>query len=160
MDFFQGYVTSVPKNPFDFVPIRIVCHKMILHGEKEFEDVEAFKCLWKYAIHEVESTKNHPPGITKYQKNFCLVIHEVIRSNPHLFTDEEKKFMGIKSKFVWVFISYAPFEPSFLLTDYDYFICDLFTESFTSLSNDSQRLFVRLYTRKGFLISRYAFLMY
>ncbi|KAM3708593.1 hypothetical protein ACJW30_02G108300 [Castanea mollissima] len=112
---FEGYVTSVPKNPFDFVPIQIVCHKMILHGEKEFEDVEAFKCLWKYAIHVVESTKNCPPGITKYQQNFCLVIHEVLRSNPHLFTDEEKKFM----------------------------------ESFTSLSNDSQRLFVRLYTRKG-----------
>ncbi|XP_030974220.1 fanconi-associated nuclease 1 homolog isoform X1 [Quercus lobata] len=112
---FEGYVTSVPKNPFDFVPIMIVCHKMILHGEKEYEDVEAFKCLWKYAIHVVESTKNCPPGITKYQQNFCLVIHEVIRSNPHLFTDDEKKFM----------------------------------ESFTSLSNDSQRLFVRLYTRKG-----------
>ncbi|XP_050292649.1 fanconi-associated nuclease 1 homolog [Quercus robur] len=112
---FEGYVTSVPKNPFDFVPIMIVCHKMILHGEKEYEDVEAFKCLWKYAIHVVESAKNCPPGITKYQQNFCLVIHEVIRSNPHLFTDDEKKFM----------------------------------ESFTSLSNDSQRLFVRLYTRKG-----------
>lgn len=112
---FEGYVTSVPKNPFDFVPIQIACHKMILHGEKEYEDVEAFKCLWKYAIHVVESTKNCPPGITKYQQNFCLVIHEVIRSNPHLFTDDEKKFM----------------------------------ESFTSLSNDSQRLFVRLYTRKG-----------
>lgn len=123
---FEGYVTSVPKNPFDFVPIQIACHKMILHGEKEYEDVEAFKCLWKYAIHVVESTKNCPPGITKYQQNFCLVIHEVIRSNPHLFTDDEKKFM----------------------------------ESFTSLSNDSQRLFVRLYTRKGFLISRYAFIMY
>ncbi|XP_030974221.1 fanconi-associated nuclease 1 homolog isoform X2 [Quercus lobata] len=91
---FEGYVTSVPKNPFDFVPIMIVCHKMILHGEKEYEDVEAFKCLWKYAIHVVESTKNCPPGITKYQQNFCLVIHEVIRSNPHLFTDDEKKFMG------------------------------------------------------------------
>nr|XP_023925161.1 fanconi-associated nuclease 1 homolog isoform X3 [Quercus suber] len=112
---FEGYVTSVPKNPFDFVPIQIARHKMILHGEKEYEDVEAFKCLWKYAIHVVESTKNCPPGITKYQQNFCLVIHEVIRSNPHLFTDDEKKFM----------------------------------ESFTSLSNDSQRLFVRLYTRKG-----------
>ncbi|KAK9991346.1 hypothetical protein SO802_026331 [Lithocarpus litseifolius] len=112
---FEGYVTSLPKNPFDFVPIQIVCHKMILHGEKEYEDVEAFKCLWKYAIHVVESTKNRPPGITKYLQNFCLVIYEVLRSNPHLFTDDEKKFM----------------------------------ESFTSLSNDSQRLFVRLYTRKG-----------
>ncbi|KAK7859299.1 fanconi-associated nuclease 1 like protein [Quercus suber] len=83
---FEGYVTSVPKNPFDFVPIQIARHKMILHGEKEYEDVEAFKCLWKYAIHVVESTKNCPP------------------------------------------------------------------ESFTSLSNDSQRLFVRLYTRKDFQI--------
>jgi Fanconi-associated nuclease 1 len=112
---FEGHVTSVPKNPFDFVPIQIVCHKMILHGEKEYEDVEAFKCLWKHAMHVVESTKNCPPSMTKYQQNFCLFIHEVLRSNPHLFTDDEKKFM----------------------------------ESFTSLSNDSQRLFVRLYTRKG-----------
>ena len=90
-------MTSVPKNPLDFVPIQIVCHKMILHGEKEYEEVEAFKGLWKHAMHVVESTKNCPPSMTKYQQNFCLFIHEVLRSNPHLFTDDEKKFVGIKS---------------------------------------------------------------
>ncbi|XP_062164516.1 fanconi-associated nuclease 1 homolog isoform X2 [Alnus glutinosa] len=93
----------------------IVCHKSILRGEKEYEVVEAFKCLWKNAKSVVESSKDCPPSMTKYQQNFCLLIHEVLRSNPHLFTDDEKNFM----------------------------------ESFTSLSNDSQRLFVRLYLRKG-----------
>lgn len=112
---FEGCVSSVPKNPFDYVPIQIVCHKSILHGEKEYEVVEAFKCLWKNVRHVVESAKYCPPSMTKYQQNFCLLIHEVLRSNPHLFTDDEIFFM----------------------------------ESFTSLSNDSQRLFVRLYLRKG-----------
>lgn len=94
---FQGCVSSVPKNPFDYVPIQIVCHKSILRGEKEYEVVEAFKCLWKNAKCVVESSKDCPPSMTKYQQNFCLLIHEVLRSNPHLFTDDEKNFMGIKS---------------------------------------------------------------
>jgi Fanconi-associated nuclease 1 len=98
-------VSSVPKNPFDYVPIQIVCHKSILRGEKEYEVVEAFKCLWKNAKSVVESSKDCPPSMTKYQQNFCLLIHEVLRSNPHLFTDDEKNFMGTKSN--CVFVSYS-----------------------------------------------------
>ncbi|KAG6667571.1 fanconi-associated nuclease 1 homolog isoform X1 [Carya illinoinensis] len=112
---FEGHVCSIPKHPFDCVPIQIVCRKSVFNGEKESEVLEDFKCLWKVAKRVVESAKNYPLSMTKYQQNFCVLIHEVLRSNPHLFSEDEKIFM----------------------------------ESFTSLSNDSQRIFIRLYTRKG-----------
>ncbi|KAF2324159.1 hypothetical protein GH714_008930 [Hevea brasiliensis] len=82
---------------------------------KGYSDVKAFTSLWKNVLHAVESAKNCASSATKYQQNFCLLMQEVLRSNHHIFTDDEKNFM----------------------------------ESFTSLSDDSQRLFVRLYTRKG-----------
>lgn len=94
---FQGCVSAVPKRPFDNVPIEIVCCKSILNGEKEYEIEEAFKCLWKNAKRVVDSNKNYPSSMTKYQKNFCVLIDEVLRSNPHLFNDDEKNFLGIKS---------------------------------------------------------------
>uniref|UniRef100_A0A6N2MY43 Fanconi-associated nuclease n=1 Tax=Salix viminalis TaxID=40686 RepID=A0A6N2MY43_SALVM len=53
--------------------------------------------------------------MTKYQQTLWVLIQEVLKSNPHLFTNDEK----------------------------------IFLESFISLPDDSQRLFVRLYTRKG-----------
>ncbi|KAL9270059.1 Fanconi-associated nuclease 1-like protein [Drosera capensis] len=71
------------------------------------------------ALNCVNSGKKFPPSIAKYQYNFLFIMEEVLRSNQHLFTDDEKKFL----------------------------------ESFNSLSDDDQRLFFRLYTRKeaGFL---------
>ncbi|KAF8388570.1 hypothetical protein HHK36_027245 [Tetracentron sinense] len=112
---FEGCVTSLPKHSLDVVPIQIVCQEMTLHGEKESNDVRLFESLWKNAVHVVENAKAYPPSMTKYQQNFCLLVQEVLRNHPHLFTDDEK----------------------------------LFLESFKSLSDDSQRLFIRLYTRKG-----------
>ncbi|GAV66169.1 VRR_NUC domain-containing protein/HIRAN domain-containing protein [Cephalotus follicularis] len=113
---FEGCVTSIPKHSLDVVPIQIVCHeKLLLNGENVYDDIEDCRRLWKNALNVVESAKGYPSGTAKYQQNFCLLIQEVLKSNPHLFTDEEKSFM----------------------------------ESFTSLSEDSQRLFVRLYMRKA-----------
>ncbi|KAG8654933.1 fanconi-associated nuclease 1 homolog isoform X3 [Manihot esculenta] len=113
---FEGHVTSVPKLSLDAVPIQIICCKKLMsYGDKGHNDVEAFTSSWKSVLHAVESAKNYASSATKYQQNFCLLMQDVLRSNHHLFTDDEKNFM----------------------------------ESFISLSNDSQRLFVRLYTRKG-----------
>uniref|UniRef100_A0A5B6YVN6 Fanconi-associated nuclease n=1 Tax=Davidia involucrata TaxID=16924 RepID=A0A5B6YVN6_DAVIN len=112
---FEGHITSVPEHALAIVPIQIMCQKRMSHAEKENYDLQVFKSLWKHAFHVVESTKTCPPSMTKYQQNFFLLIQEVLRSYPHLFTHDEKNFL----------------------------------ETFTSLSDDSQRLFVRLYTRKG-----------
>ncbi|XP_021291909.1 fanconi-associated nuclease 1 homolog isoform X1 [Herrania umbratica] len=112
---FEGCVIAVPRSSLDAVPIQIVCQNMILNGEKGCDNFEVFKHLWQKALQVVEFAKNRPPNTTKYQENFCLLLQEVLRSSPHLFTDDEKKFI----------------------------------ESFTSLSEDSRRLFVRLYMRKG-----------
>ncbi|KAJ0034219.1 hypothetical protein Pint_25624 [Pistacia integerrima] len=111
---FEGYVTSAPKHSLDVVPIKITCHKIISDCEID-DDIEFSKCLWKRVLHVVESAKKYPSSTIKYQHNFNLLIQEVLRSNSHLFTDNERVFM----------------------------------ESFSTLSVDSQRLFIRLYTRKG-----------
>ncbi|XP_044498267.1 fanconi-associated nuclease 1 homolog isoform X2 [Mangifera indica] len=111
---FEGYVTSAPKHSHDVVPIKITCHKLVSDCEID-DDIEVFKCLWKKALHVVDSAKNYPSSMIKYQHNFNLLVQEVLRSNPHLFTDDERVFL----------------------------------ESFSTLSADGQRLFIRLYTRKG-----------
>ncbi|XP_028059433.1 fanconi-associated nuclease 1 homolog isoform X2 [Camellia sinensis] len=112
---FEGCITSVPKHSLDVVPIQIICQNEIYFGEKEYDGIQVVKSLWKNAFHVAESAKSHPPSMAKYQQNFSLLIQEVLRSYPRLFSHDEK----------------------------------IFLETLTSLSDDSQRLFVRLYTRKG-----------
>lgn len=139
-------MTSVPKLSLDAVPIQIICcKKLISYGDKGHNDVEAFTSSWKSVLHAVESAKNYASSATKYQQNFCLLMQDVLRSNHHLFTDDEKNFMGINSN-TKIFL----FLKCFHLLIVTIFHCYLLTESFISLSNDSQRLFVRLYTRKGY----------
>ncbi|XP_052190291.1 fanconi-associated nuclease 1 homolog isoform X2 [Diospyros lotus] len=112
---FEGCITSVPESFLDVVPIQIVCQSMASFGEKESVDLQVFKSLRANAMCIAESTKTCPLSMKKYQQNFSLLIQEVLRSNTHLFSYDEK----------------------------------IFLESFFSLSDDSQRLFIRLYTRKG-----------
>ncbi|CAN6572874.1 unnamed protein product [Malus baccata var. baccata] len=112
---FEGRVISVPKHAIDVVPIEIMSQKIEPCSAKEYYNDEAFVFLWKNAQQVIESTKSCPPSAIKYQENFCVFIHEVLRNNSHLLIDDEKNFM----------------------------------ELFTSLTDDSQRLFVRLYMRKG-----------
>ncbi|XP_065861538.1 fanconi-associated nuclease 1 homolog isoform X2 [Euphorbia lathyris] len=112
---FEGHVTSLPKLSLDPVPIQIACCEEISHGSADHNGIEPLTFLWKNVLHVVESGKHHPRKTTTYLQNFCLLIQEVLRSNSHLFTNNEKNFI----------------------------------ESFKSLSDDSQKLFVRLYARKG-----------
>ncbi|CAH8302368.1 unnamed protein product [Eruca vesicaria subsp. sativa] len=113
---FEGIITSVPKNPSEAVPIKVVCDKMTSDGWKENESAgEDFKLLWEKVLQVVEHQMQFPPKTTRYQLNFSVLVQEVLRSCSHLFTADEKTFL----------------------------------ESFPSLSEDSQRLFIRLYTRKG-----------
>ncbi|KAI8566921.1 hypothetical protein RHMOL_Rhmol02G0080000 [Rhododendron molle] len=111
----QGCVTSIPEHSHDVLPIQITCQNEIFSGEKECEDLQVVRSLWENAFRVAESAKTHPLSMAKYQQNFSVLIQEVLRSYPHLFSCDEK----------------------------------IIFETFTSLSDDSQRLFVRLYTRKG-----------
>eukprot|EP00268_Persea_americana_P059824 TRINITY_DN7387_c0_g1_i9.p1 TRINITY_DN7387_c0_g1~~TRINITY_DN7387_c0_g1_i9.p1 ORF type:complete len:975 (-),score=160.16 TRINITY_DN7387_c0_g1_i9:347-3271(-) len=111
---FECSITSLPRHPLDVVPIKLVCNEIALWSERG-SDCELFKSLWESAVCVVENAKSFSPSMTKYQKNFHLLIQEVLKQHSHLFTNDEK----------------------------------LFLESFSSLPDDCQRLFVRLYTRKG-----------
>ncbi|XP_077228252.1 zinc ion binding/nucleic acid binding/hydrolase isoform X2 [Tasmannia lanceolata] len=112
---FEGSVTSLPKHSLDAVPIRLVGQELITACGSGFNDRQVFESLWENAVRVVEYAKSFPPSITKYQRNFHVLIQEVLEHHIHLFAEDEKRFLG----------------------------------SFASLSDDSQRLFIRLYTRKG-----------
>jgi len=89
----QGHVTSVPKHSLDIVPIQLTCHRKA-DGESKYAD-ETFVCLWKNVQHVVEFASRNPHSSVKYQLNFCVMLQEVLRSNIHLLTEDEKTYMGI-----------------------------------------------------------------
>ncbi|XP_038889850.1 fanconi-associated nuclease 1 homolog isoform X2 [Benincasa hispida] len=111
---FKGFVTTAPRSSVDVVPIEVMCDNNKLFHENNF-DVEEFKNLWTSIQKAIDSTKNFTPNALKYQKNFSLLVQEVLQGYSHLLSDDEKQFLDV----------------------------------FSSLSDDSQRLFIRLYMRKG-----------
>ncbi|KAH7655826.1 Phosphodiesterase I protein [Dioscorea alata] len=106
----QGSITSLPKHPLGAVPIRLVCQMVIKDNSMESVDRETFKLLWRDVVRVVDHAKT-----PSYQRNFRLLVQDVLHNHLHLFVDEETSFLGL----------------------------------FNLLSDDAQRLFVRLYTRKG-----------
>jgi len=95
----QGVITSVPKNSFDVVPIEIMCLQRPSFEEMEEDDLLTLKSMCGNVFHSIASGKKHPPTIAKYQQNFRLIIEEAVRSNLHLFTDDEKFFLGRAAAF-------------------------------------------------------------
>lgn len=89
----QGFVTSLPGHPLDVVPIQLICKEMMPWSERG-SDYQLFKSLWENAVCVVENAKSFSPSMTKYQKNFHLLIQEVLKQHSHLFTNDEKLFLG------------------------------------------------------------------
>lgn len=85
---------SLPKRSLDVVPIQLVCKEITACGEKESNDPQVFESLWKSVVRVVDYAKNFPPTMTKYQQNFAILVHEVLNNQPHLFTDDERLFLG------------------------------------------------------------------
>ncbi|THU49720.1 hypothetical protein C4D60_Mb06t12520 [Musa balbisiana] len=111
----EGFVDSLPELRHDDVLIQLVCQKSVACDEMKPSHLDFSESLWENFLLATENIKLQSPKMTKYQKNFSLMIEEVMSHHSHLFTVEEKLFIG----------------------------------SFSSLSDEGQRLFVRLYTRKG-----------
>ncbi|XP_023748691.1 fanconi-associated nuclease 1 homolog isoform X1 [Lactuca sativa] len=112
---FEGRIMSVPEHSHAAVPIQIWCQEKTPYSEIEGEKVKLYKSLCQQVLATVRLSEESPPGMMKYQQNFCLLLQEVLRTTPHVFTHDEKTLL----------------------------------ENFLLLSNDSQKLFIRLYTRKG-----------
>ncbi|PWA46851.1 fanconi-associated nuclease [Artemisia annua] len=112
---FEGHIMSVPEQSRAVVPVQIWCQENIPCSELEGEKLQVFKSLCRHILTAVKLNEAFPLGMVKYQHNFCVLLQEVLKTTPHVFTHDEKTLL----------------------------------ESFLLLSNDSQRLFLRLYTRKG-----------
>ncbi|CAN1182436.1 Fanconi-associated nuclease 1 homolog [Linum perenne] len=89
---FEGFITAVPENPLDAVPLQIMCNDVPTGSTTDC--LKDFTSSWNNVSQVVESMKSSSPSVAKYQQNFGLLVEEVLRSNLHLFTDEEKKFLG------------------------------------------------------------------
>ena len=89
-------MTTAPRSSVDVVPIEVMCDNINLLDEKNC-DVE-FKNLWTSIQQAIDSMKNFTPNALKYQKNFSLLIQEVLQGYSHLLSDEENHFLGIFSK--------------------------------------------------------------
>ncbi|XP_042059785.1 fanconi-associated nuclease 1 homolog [Salvia splendens] len=85
---FEVSITSVPQDPRTAIPIQIVCSNVELCDQK-YCNMQEFKTIWKHVLRVAELAKSNPSGMTRYQRNLELLIQEVLKSNRHLFTDNE-----------------------------------------------------------------------
>ncbi|EYU45657.1 hypothetical protein MIMGU_mgv1a001078mg [Erythranthe guttata] len=90
---FEGSITSLPKDLRAAVPIQIVCKNVELCDEIDSNNNQEFKSLWRDVLHVVELARTNPSGMTRYQHNLALLIQEVLKSNSHLFTNNEMSFL-------------------------------------------------------------------
>ncbi|KAL3634543.1 hypothetical protein CASFOL_021597 [Castilleja foliolosa] len=90
---FEGSITSVPKDSRAAVPIQIVCKNVKLFNQLYSENIQDFKTLWRDALRVVELAKTNPSGMTRYLHNLVLLVQEVLKSDPHLFTNSEMSFL-------------------------------------------------------------------
>lgn len=93
-EYLQGSITSVPQDPRAAIPIQIVCTNVELSDQIYCNNMQEFKSLWKHALRIVEIAKSNPSGMIRYQRNLELLIQEVLKSDRHLFTDNEVSFLG------------------------------------------------------------------
>lgn len=78
----------------DSVTVQLVCQKIVDSAEEKSDDSHNFGSLWENLLDAIENIKAHPPKMAKYQNNFCLMIEEIMRHHSHIFTTEEKSFLG------------------------------------------------------------------
>ncbi|KAG6420126.1 hypothetical protein SASPL_116645 [Salvia splendens] len=86
---FEGSITSVPQDLRTAIPIQIVCSNVELCDQKYCNSMQEFKTIWKHVLRVAELAKSDPSGMTRYRRNLELLIQEVLKSNRHLFTDNE-----------------------------------------------------------------------
>ncbi|KAL7081099.1 hypothetical protein ACP275_14G018200 [Erythranthe tilingii] len=90
---FEGSITSLPKDLRAAVAIQIVCKNVELCDEIYSNNNQDFMSLWRDVLHVVELARTNPSGMTRYQHNLALLIQEVLKSNSHLFTNNEMSFL-------------------------------------------------------------------
>ncbi|KAL6526570.1 hypothetical protein OROGR_015660 [Orobanche gracilis] len=90
---FEGIIISTPKGPRAAVPIQIACKTFDFSDQICRENIQEFKSLWRDALRAVELAKTNPYGKPKYLHNLVVLIREVLKSNPHLFTNSEMSFL-------------------------------------------------------------------
>lgn len=112
-------------------------------GEKDSSSLQEFNSFRRNALCAAEFSKTHAPIPAKYLHNLLLLLKEVLKINAHLFTEDEKTLLSMISSTWAIPIIFDKF--AYIIMFFSF----VGTEAFLSLSDDSQRLFARLYARKG-----------
>lgn len=135
----------MPEQQLGNVPIQITIQKCETDNQRN-GDPKYCQSLWENFISTVKSENLKRPSSARYQTNFNLMISDVMANHTHVLSDTEKSFLGC------LFFSFPPTYIFNLKLEHvliDYYILFHSTASFKLLSDDAQRLFVRIYTRKG-----------
>jgi fanconi-associated nuclease 1 len=80
-------VVSFPEQKPDSVPIRITIQKC--KTDNSSSDV-----LWENFINAVRNGNFQGPSNARYQRNFNVMITDVMASHTHVFSNEENSFLG------------------------------------------------------------------
>jgi fanconi-associated nuclease 1 len=80
-------VVSFPEQKPDSVPIRITIQKCKT-------DNSSSDALWENFINAVRNGNFQGPSNARYQRNFNVMITDVMTSHTHVFSNEENSFLG------------------------------------------------------------------
>ncbi|XP_025811590.1 fanconi-associated nuclease 1 homolog isoform X1 [Panicum hallii] len=85
----EGYVVGLPEQQLGNVPIQITVQKY-----QRNDDPKYLQSLWEKFISTIKSGNFQRPTSARYQKNFNLMISDVIANHTHVFSDIEKSFLA------------------------------------------------------------------
>ena len=82
-------MVGLPEQQLGNVPIQITVQKY-----QRNDDPKYLQSLWEKFISTIKSENFQQPTSARYQKNFNLMISDVIANHTHVFSDIEKSFLG------------------------------------------------------------------
>lgn len=80
-------MVSFPERQLDSVPIQITIQKCET-------DYSSCGDLWENFINSVRKGNFQRPSSARYQRNFNVMIMDVMANHAHVFSNEEKSFLG------------------------------------------------------------------
>jgi Fanconi-associated nuclease 1 len=86
-------VIGLPEQQLGNVPIQITIQKCKIDNQIN-DDPDYWQSLWEKFTSTVKSGNFQQPSSARYQKNFNLMLADVMANHAHVFSDIERSFLG------------------------------------------------------------------
>ncbi|KAJ7549063.1 hypothetical protein O6H91_07G038500 [Diphasiastrum complanatum] len=96
----KGVVVTVPDEPFKAIPLKLFCESSVPEVYAESEEGTSLLGIWSNALRAGKSivptmdAQTVIPDVSRYQQNFITLLRTVLERDSHLFSDDEKVFLG------------------------------------------------------------------